>query len=160
MWYWDASLTPGVKLKAKKCFLFQKETHYLGHVISSEGVKCDPAKIEAVRAWHPMKTTRQVKSFLGMVCYYNKFIKDFAEVSRPLYDLLVKNRKFIWGEEQQAAFEKLKQALVSAPILAYPSSRGRYILDTDASNFAYGAVLSQLQEDEFGVEQERGNRLL
>ena len=71
-----------------------------------------------------------------MVCYYNKFIKNFAEVSRPLYDLLVKNKKFVWGQDQQAAFEKLKQALISAPILAYPSSKGRYILDTDASNFA------------------------
>ena len=145
----------GVKLKAKKCFLFQRETNYLGHVISSEGVKCDPAKIQAVKEWHPMKTTRQVKSFLGMVCYYNKFIKDYAEVSRPLYDLLVKNRKFVWEEAQQQAFEKLKNALISAPILAYPSANGRYILDTDASNFAYGAVLSQLQEDENGIEQER-----
>ena len=145
----------GVKLKAKKCFLFQRETNYLGHVISSKGVKCDPSKIEAVQNWHPMKTTRQVKSFLGMVCYYNKFIRNFAEISRPLYDLLVKNRKFVWGDEQQAAFLKLKEALVSAPILAYPSANGRYILDTDASNFAYGAVLSQLQEDENGIEQER-----
>ena len=145
----------GVKLKAKKCFLFQRETNYLGHVISSKGVKCDPAKIEAVKSWHPMKTTRQVKSFLGMVCYYNKFIKNYAEISRPLYDLLVKNRKFVWGDQQQAAFEHLKEALVSAPILAYPSANGRYILDTDASNFAYGAVLSQLQEDENGIEQER-----
>ena len=90
-----------------------------------------------------------------MVCYYNKFIRNFAEISRPLYDLLVKNRKFVWGDEQQAAFLKLKEALVSAPILAYPSANGRYILDTDASNFAYGAVLSQLQEDENGIEQER-----
>ena len=145
----------GIKLKAKKCFLFQRETTYLGHVISSEGVKCDPAKIQAVKEWHPMKTTRQVKSFLGMVCYYNKFIRDYAAVSRPLYDLLVKNRRFVWGDEQQQAFEKLKQALISAPILAYPSSTGRYILDTDASNFAYGAVLSQLQKGEDGVEQER-----
>ena len=145
----------GVKLKAKKCFLFQRETNYLGHVISSKGVKCDPAKIEAVKSWHPMKTTRQVKSFLGMVCYYNKFIQNYAEISRPLYDLLVKNRKFVWGDQQQAAFEHLKEALVSAPILAYPSANGRYILDTDASNFAYGAVLSQLQEDENGIEQER-----
>ena len=145
----------GVKLKAKKCFLFQRETNYLGHVISSQGVKCDPAKIQAVQQWHPPKTTRQVKSFLGMVCYYSKFIKDYAEISRPLYDLLVKNKKFFWGNPQQQAFERLQQALVTAPILAYPSSKGRYILDTDASNFAYGAVLSQLQEDEHGVEQER-----
>ena len=145
----------GVKLKARKCFLFQRETNYLGHVISSKGVKCDPAKVEAVRSWHPMKTTRQVKSFLGMACYYNKFIRNYAEISRPLYDLLVKNRKFECGDQQQAAFEHLKEALVSAPILAYPSANGKYILDTDASYFAYGAVLSQLQEDENGIEQER-----
>ena len=145
----------GVKLKAKKCFLFQKETNYLGHVISSDGVKCDPAKVEAVENWHPPKTTKQVKSFLGMVCYYSKFIRNYAEVSRPMYDLLVKNKKFVWGPDQQSAFTQLQRALVTAPILAYPSAHGRYILDTDASNFAYGAVLSQLQEDENGVEHER-----
>ena len=72
-----------------------------------------------------------------------------------MYDLLAKNKKFVWKEEQDRAFKRLQQALVTAPILAYPTSSGRYILDTDASNFAYGAVLSQLQQDENGVEQER-----
>ena len=145
----------GVKLKAKKCFLFQKETTYLGHVISSQGVKCDPVKVEAVKAWHPPKTPKQVRSFLGMVCYYNKFIKNFAQVAMPLYDLIAKNKKWVWKHGQQDSFENLRNALTEAPILAYPERNGRYILDTDASNFACGAVLSQLQKDDKGELQER-----
>ena len=145
----------GVKLKAKKCFLFQKETTYLGQVISNKGVKCDPKKVEAVKAWHPPKNLKQVRSFLGMVCYYNKFIKNFAERAMPLYDLIGKNKKWIWAEKQEQSFEKLRTARTEAPVLAYPASKGRYILDTDASNFAYGAVLSQLQPDKKGNLQER-----
>ena len=103
---------------------------------------------------HAPKTQKQVRSYLGMVCYYNKFVKNFAEIARPLYDLVGK-RSWTWGEEQQNSFEKLKEALTSAPILAYPSEKGRYILDTDASNFAVGAVLSQVQVDEAGNEEER-----
>ena len=73
----------------------------------------------------------------------------------PLYDLLSKKKKWEWKDRQQQAFEKLRKALVTAPILSYPTPDGRYILDTDASNFACGAVLSQLQKDENGEEHER-----
>ena len=148
----------GVKLKAKKCHLFQRETTYLGHVISHEGVKCEQKKVEAVQAWHPPRTLKQLRSFLGMVCYYSKFINNFAQVSLPLYSLLKgkpKIKTIDWQPQQQQAFDQLKQALVTAPILAYPRPKGRYILDTDASNFAYGAVLSQIQLDENGQEVER-----
>ena len=145
----------GVKLKAKKCFLFQQETTYLGHVISSQGVKTDPIKTEAVRQWHAPKNVRHVRSFLGMVCYYNKFIKNYARIAMPLYELLGKKKKWEWSATHQEAFEKLKEALVSAPILAYPRPEGRYILDTDASNFAYGAVLSQIQRNEKGEDEEK-----
>ena len=144
----------GVKLKPSKCHLFQRETTYLGHIISKDGIKCDPKKTAAVQEMHPPKTQKQVRSYLGMVCYYNKFVKNFAEIARPLYDLVGK-RSWTWGEEQQNSFEKLKEALTSAPVLAYPSNKGRYILDTDASNFAVGAVLSQVQVDDEGHEEER-----
>ena len=90
-----------------------------------------------------------------MVCYYNKFIKVYARIAIPLYDLLRKKKKWKWKDRQQQAFEKLRKALVTAPILSYPTPDGRYILDTDASNFACGAVLSQLQKDENGEEHER-----
>ena len=151
-------LAAGVKLKAKKCHLFQRETTYLGHVISHEGVKCEPKKVEAVNAWHPPRNLKHLRSFLGMVCYYSKFIPQYAEVSLPLYELLkgkVKSKLIIWQKRQQDAFDKLKTALISAPVLAYPTPHGRYILDTDASQFAYGAVLSQIQTDEQGNEVER-----
>ena len=151
-------LAAGVKLKAKKCHLFQRETTYLGHVISHEGVKTEPAKIEAVKAWHTPKTLKQLKSFLGMVCYYSKFVRNFADISQPLYALLKGKRKLKaldWTDEHQKAFDTMKHALVSAPVLAYPTQDGQYILDTDASNFACGAVLSQIQNDEKGRPVER-----
>ena len=66
----------------------------LEHVISSEGVKCDPIKVQAVQDWHAPRTVKQVRSFLGMVCYYNKFIKNYASVAKPLYDLLGKKKKW------------------------------------------------------------------
>ena len=100
------------------------------------------------------RTQKQVRSYLGMVCYYNKFIRNFAEIARPLYELVGK-RKWTWTDEQQRSFEKLKEALTTAPILAYPDTKGRYILDTDASNFAVGAVLSQVQVNDEGQEEER-----
>ena len=151
-------LAAGVKLKTKKCHLFKRETTYLGHVISAEGVKCEQRKVQAVQAWHAPKTVKTLRSFLGMVCYYSKFIPNFAAVSMPLYSLLKgrpKNKDITWGKPQQQAFETLKTALVTAPILAYPEPHGTYILDTDASNFAYGAVLSQLQPAADGQLVER-----
>ena len=151
-------LAAGVKLKGRKCHLFKKETNYLGHIISHEGVKCDPSKVEAVNEKHAPKTLKQLKSFLGMVCYYSKFIKDFAGVAHPLYDLLKGKKKLKideWQEPQQRAFDTLKRALVTAPVLAYPTQEGHYILDTDASNFACGAVLSQVQKTASGEDVER-----
>ena len=151
-------LAAGVKLKAKKCHLFKRETTYLGHAISHEGVKTEPAKVEAVNAWHAPRTIKQLRSFLGMVCYYSKFIKNFADISQPLYALLKGKRKIKeldWTDLHQSAFRKLKNALVSAPILAYPTQHGQYILDTDASQFACGAVLTQVQKDDSGQDVER-----
>jgi transposase InsO family protein len=151
-------LAAGVKLKAKKCHLFQRETTYLGHVISHEGVKTEPAKVEAVQAWHPPRTIKQLRSFLGMVCYYSKFIRNFADISQPLYALLKGKRKIKeidWTDQHDIAFGKLKSALVSSPVLAYPTPEGQYILDTDASQFALGAVLTQIQKDENGEDVER-----
>ena len=155
-------LATGVKLKAKKCHLFQRKTTYLGHVISHEGVKTEPAKIEAVKAWHTPKTLKQLKSCLGMVCYYSKFVRNFADISQPLYALLKGKRKLKsknWTKQHQTAFDTMKNALVSAPVLAYPTQDGQYILDTDASNFACGAVLSQVQMDEKGQPADESNWL-
>ena len=144
-----------LKLKPKKCSLFQRETLYLGHIISGDGVRCDPDKVKAVREWTPPRNLRQVRSFVGLVNYYRRFIKNYADLAIPLYDLQKKKTRFHWGEAEQKSFEKLKLALISAPVMAFPQDKGMYILDTDASGYAIGGVLSQLQVDENGIEQER-----
>ena len=138
----------GLKLKPSKCNLFRKQVSYLGHVVSSEGIHTDPSKIEAVKDWRAPRTPKQVRSFLGLASYYRRFIRGFAEIAAPLHRLTEKMTRFEWTDECDGAFEQLKAALVSAPILSYPRAAGKYILDTDASAFAIGAVLSQEQEGE------------
>ena len=135
-----------LKLKAKKCSLFKKSVTYLGHVVSEEGISCDPAKIEAVQSWEAPTNKTEVQSFLGLAGYYRKFISHFSSIASPLYDLTKKNKEFVWSSECQKAFESLKGALTSHSILAYPREKGRFILDTDASGYGIGAVLSQLQD--------------
>lgn len=139
-----------LKLSPKKCHFLKKQVKFLGHVVSQEGVATDPSKIEAVKDWPIPKSIKDVRSFLGLTSYYRKFIKGYAEKAKPLYKVTEKNQRFSWSEDCQISFKELKDALISAPILAYPTSEGNFILDTDASNLHMGAVLSQVQE---GVEK-------
>ena len=93
----------GLKLKANKCDLFQLKTVFLGHVISADGVECDPAKVEAVQKWLPPTSVYQVQSFLGTIGYYRRFIKAFAEIAQPLFALTKKTHRFRWTSACQAA---------------------------------------------------------
>ena len=142
----------GLKLKPSKCHLFKKEVKYLGHVVSEKGIHTDPEKISAVQDWPAPRTPTQVRSFLGLASYYRRFIKGFADIAAPLHRLTETKGgdKFEWVEECAQAFATLKEALISAPILGYPRAVGQFVLDTDASNFAIGGVLSQEQD---GVER-------
>ena len=144
----DRLKAAGLKLKASKCQWFKRSVKYLGHVVSSKGLQCDPEKIEAVQNWPVPQTVTQVRQFLGFAAYYRKFIHHFSKIAQPLTNLTKKSVRFSWNDDCQNAFETLKQLLVTAPVLAYPLSEGEYILDTDASNFAVGAVLSQVQNGE------------
>ncbi|CAG2221615.1 unnamed protein product [Mytilus edulis] len=137
-----------LKLKPKKCFLFQHQVLYLGHLVSDKGIACDPAKIESVSDWPVPKNVNEVRSFLGLAGYYRRFIPSFSEIASPMTNLTKKGLKFLWDQDCQNAFEVLKEKLISAPILSYPIGDGEFILDTDASGHAIGAVLSQVQDGE------------
>ena len=138
----------GLKLKPKKCEFFQKEVSFLGHVVGSTGVACDPAKLEAVTEWKTPQSVTEVRSFLGLASYYRRFIMGFAKVAAPLTALTEKGCDFEWTESCENAFQTLKCKLVEAPILAYPSRslEDPFILDTDASDVGLGGVLSQVQD--------------
>lgn len=138
----------GLKLSPKKCILLQQSVPFLGHVVSDHGVSTDPKKIEAVRFWPSPRTAKDVKSFLGLCPYYRRFVRGFADIARPLYRVTEGEREFRWTRECKGAFCRLKTLLTTAPILAFPTVDGLFILDTDASNTGLGAVLSQVQGGE------------
>lgn len=132
-----------LKLQTEKCNFLCREVVYLGHKCSNEGALPDPRKIECVKNFPVPKTIRQVQSFLGLANYYRKFIPDFSSIAMPINKLMRKDVKFVWTEKCQKAFEKLREILVSPEILIYPDFNQPFILTTDASNEALGAVLSQ-----------------
>ena len=132
-----------LKLKPSKCVFMQKSVKFLGHEVSALGINTDKDKIKAVQEWPVPRTVKQVRSFVGLAAYYKRFIASFGEICKPLYQLCEKNRQFLWSLDCQHAFETLKDKLTTAPILAYPVMGKDFILDTDASQFTVGAVLSQ-----------------
>jgi len=139
-----------LKLKAKKCSLFKRSVKFLGHIVSAEGIACNPETVKAVTDIIAPEDKSGVRSILGLGNYYRRFIKDYCLLVHPMQKLTHLKAEFIWGEEQQKSLEDLKTALVTAPILAYPDlSEGRdLIVDTDASDYQIGGVLSQVQDKE------------
>jgi hypothetical protein len=135
-----------LKLNPEKCQLLQKEVRYLGHIVSPEGITTDPEKLKAVREWPTPRNKHEIRSFLGLCTYYRRFISGFANITKPLTKLMEQKQSFQWTSEAEAAFQTLKGALCSAPVLAYPQPGERFIVDTDASNFGIGGVLSQIQD--------------
>lgn len=136
-----------LRLKRKKCFFGVDRVEYLGHVISKDGVAMDPAKIKSILGWPSPQSVTDVRSFLGMVGYYRKFLKGFADISAPLVELTKKTVPWMWNAPQEYAFKALKEMLVSAPTLLIPdTTEGQtFIIHSDASDFAVGAVLLQDQ---------------
>jgi len=132
-----------LKFKASKCHILQSKISFLGYVVSRDGLATDPEKIRMVDEWRTPANIHEVRAFLGLTSYYRKFILGFADIATPLHRL-TGNVKFVWDEPCQKAFETLKGKLTSAPILVLPSDDLPYVLDTDASDYAMGAVLSQI----------------
>ena len=139
----------GLRLKAKKCLFLRDEVSYLGHVVTSQGIKPDQAKTEKIRDSPAPTDVSQVRQFLGLVSYYQQFVPEFAKIAAPLHFLLKKDVEFQWSPECTQAFGELKEALIHTPVLAYPqfNSTHPFILETDASTRGLGAVLAQQQDD-------------
>lgn len=139
-----------LKLHPGKCVLTRSEVTFLGHRVTQDGIRTDEAKISAVRDWPVPKNVKDTRSFIGFCSYYRRFVKDFAIVAKPLHKLTEKGSKFNWSVDCQEAFTKLKELLITAPVLGYPLDKGEFTLDCDASFYGMGAVLSQMQD---GIEK-------
>ena len=162
IWLWSKDITEHVKqldellqtmessgltLKFPKCSFAVSEINVFGHIVSSQGIRPDKKKVESVINAPAPKTTAEVRSFLGLVNYCSRYIKDYSTTTYPLRQLLKEKAKFHWGEEQQSSFLKLKHAITSAPILAHYSITAPTRVVVDASPWAVGAVLLQQQSD-------------
>nr|GEZ13842.1 putative reverse transcriptase domain-containing protein [Tanacetum cinerariifolium] len=129
--------------KFSKCEFWIQEVHFLGHVVNSEGIHVDPSKIEAVKNWKSPKTPTEIRSFLGLAGYYRRFVVSFLKIVKPLALLTQKNKKFKWGDEQENAFQTLKDMLCDALILALLEGTDDFVVYCDASNQGFGCVLMQ-----------------
>ncbi|GJT26250.1 putative nucleotidyltransferase, ribonuclease H [Tanacetum coccineum] len=132
--------------KFSKCEFWIPRVQFLGHVIDSEGIHVDPAKIESIKDWTSPKSPTEIRQFLGLAGYYRRFIEGFSKIAKPMTKLTQKKIKFEWGDKQEAAFQLLKQKLCSAPILALPEGSEDFIAYCDASKKGLGAVLMQREK--------------
>lgn len=133
-----------LKLNPSKCKFLRKDVLYLGHVVSAEGIKPDPEKTKAINSYPTPQNSDEVRRFVAFSNYYRKFIPSFAEITLPLNKLCRKHVQFDWSDECQKAFEKVKSILSSPKVMQYPNfdKENTFILQTDASGFAIGAVLN------------------
>jgi hypothetical protein len=129
--------------KLSKCSFYHKQIHYLGHIISKEGITVDPEKIESIREWLAPKNVKEVRSFMGLPGYYIIFIEGFSKISHPITSLQIKGVKFQWTLDCEKSFQHLKQLLTSAPILRIVDPNEDFIVCTDACNEGLGGFLSQ-----------------
>lgn len=144
----------GLKLKPSKCQFLQRKLKYLGHIVSEEGVECNPEGIQTLRGWKVPTCVKELQQFLGLAGYFRRYVEGFAKIARPLHNLTgsSKDKKgrrhpvpWEWGAEHQQAFDSLLQALTSPPVLAYPDYSLPFVLRIDASYEGLGAVLCQEQ---------------
>ncbi|UYV69577.1 hypothetical protein LAZ67_6004008, partial [Cordylochernes scorpioides] len=135
-----------LRLNPKKCLFGTKRIRVFGHLVDSKGIYPDPEKIEAIAKFPTPKSITDVRSFIGLCSYYRRFIENFAEKAAPLHEVLKKDNKFMWNSDQQDAFDSLKKALMSEPVLAYFEEQLPTELHTDASGYGIGAILVQIND--------------
>ena len=142
----DANLT----LRPDKCHFFMHELKFLGHIVNEKGIAPDPGNLEKVASWPRPTNVKEVRGFVSLCSYYRRMVKDFAHIAFPLHNLTKKDVPFIWTPECESAFLALRERLISSPIVAYPDFDKPFVLTTDASAQAIGAVLSQEHD---GIER-------
>jgi len=133
----------GITLNPKKCEFHKEKIDFLGVELSANGFEMERVKIDAVRDWQPPRMVRAVREFIRFCNFYRHFVKNFAKVARPLHDLTKLNTKWEWGTRQQHAFETLKEIICASLVLIHADPDKNFRVETDASNYAYGAILSQ-----------------
>lgn len=132
-----------LQLKISKCNFYARKFEYLGFIISESGISANPKKIETIRNFPTPRDVKQVQSFLGILNYYRRFVKDFAKIAKPLTSLCKTENPFIWTMSTQKAFDTLKKVLIGDVVLKFPNFEEVFYVTTDASDVAIGAVLSQ-----------------
>jgi hypothetical protein len=135
-------------LKPQKCSFEKSEIKYLGLIISADGVKMDPKKVEGVLNWPRPAKVKELQAFLGFANFYRRFVKDFAKIASPLHSLTKKDVEWKWEEKHEAAFKDLKKRFTTKPILHYPDPSKKLRIEADSSGFATGGVLSILEDDD------------
>jgi hypothetical protein len=137
----------GLYAKMEKCEFDKSSVAFLGYVISLDGIFMDKSKVETIQCWATPSSVKDVQRFLGFANFYCRFIKGYSKITTPLTTLTCKDKPFSWNPTAQAAFDTLKMTFTSAPILIHPDPAKPFIVETDASDFALGAILSQ-----FGID--------
>ena len=129
--------------KLEKCQFERDTVDFVGFTLSGNGISMSSDKTTAIRTWKPPTSVKGVQSFLGFANFYRRFIQNYSKIAKPLTDITRRDTPFVWTAENHKAFEDLKRAITSGPILKYPDPERPFILETDASDFAIGAALAQ-----------------
>ena len=137
----------GLQIDINKCEFETTRTKYLGLIITPGGIEMDPEKVITIRDWRTPLKLKDLQRFLGFANFYRRFIKGFSSICRPLNDLLKKGASWVWAQTQEAAFQELKRAFITAPVLAMFDYGRKTVLETDASDWASGGILSQYDEE-------------
>lgn len=128
--------------RKSKCYFAVPKVEYLGHYICSDGISTDPTKITTVRNWPLPQSLKQHRGFLGLAGYYQRFVKGFGAIARPLTNML-KRDNFCWTDDAKLAFQQLKDLLLQAPVLRLPDFNKTFVVEVDASGVGLGAILMQ-----------------
>jgi len=130
--------------KIEKCDFHVQKTKFLGFSVSAEGLLMEYDKLKSISEWPTPKSLKDLQSFLGLCNFYRKFIKNFASIMEPMRLLLKKNTTFLWNKEAEVSFNQLKESFKNNELVIFPDHEKEFVVETDARDFAFGCVLSQV----------------